>query len=315
MNPPKLTEQQKVRLKRLEPALKEAALVGDLERAKSLVVDIQNILRPTGHETRLMQSKNRLYETSMNVDQLEFAIQGFIGIRQKTHRRTRVHLEATTLLAICYLRKSEIDNAEPLISEVLRNDKVISSAKRRAEFRKLVIERFDEEGTLFALRSESKESMDEDEIQNEAGIIVATRGEDEIYKTIGLSIPDYAINILFRIDDFSKKQLPSAERKKLPSPQEEMNREKVGKTIFSSVKRVLYNSLCDPKSEIYQTWFNNGMTAVLNKKYVTTAVIAALSGLGIGIKALAISVVALIIKFGIEVYCERFKPQNLMELR
>ncbi len=94
-----------------------------------------------------------------------------------------------------------------------------------------------------------------------------------------------------------------------------MNREKVGKTVFSSVKRVLYNSLCDPKSDIYQTWFTNGMKAVLDKKYISAAVIAALSGLGIGIRALAISVVALIIKFGIEVYCEKFKPQNLMELR
>ncbi len=204
MNPPKLTEQQKERLKRLEPALKAAALVGDLERAKSLVVDIQNVLRPTGHETRLMQSKNRLYETAMNAGQLDFAIQGFVGIRLKTHKRTRVHLEATTLLAICYLRKSQIDNAEPLISEVLKNDKVISSAKRRAEFRKLVIQRFDEEGTLFALKSESREHMDEDEIEKEAGLIVATKGEDEIYKALGLSVPDYAINILFRIDDFQR---------------------------------------------------------------------------------------------------------------
>ncbi|PTB97204.1 hypothetical protein C9994_03910 [Marivirga lumbricoides] len=315
MNPPKLTNQQKERLKRLEPALKEAALAGDLERAKSLVIDIQNVLRPTGHETRLMQSKNRLYETAMNSGQLDFAIQGFIGVKQKTHKQTRVNLEATTLLAICYLRKSDIDNAEPLISEVLKNDKVISSTKRREEFRKLVIERFDEEGTLFALKSENKETLDEDEVQNEAGLIVATRGEDEIFKALGLSIPDYAVNILFRIDDFSKKQLPSAERKKLPSPQEEINREKVGRTIFASVKRVLYNSLCDSKSEIYQTWFNNGMKVVLDKKYVSTAVITALGGLGIGIKALAISVVALIIKFGIEVYCERFKPKNLMELR
>jgi hypothetical protein len=37
--------------------------------------------------------------------------------------------------------------------------------------------------------------------------------------------------------------------------------------------------------------------------------------LGIGIKALAVSAVALIMKFGIEIYCERFKPDFIVEAR
>jgi hypothetical protein len=45
------------------------------------------------------------------------------------------------------------------------------------------------------------------------------------------------------------------------------------------------------------------------------AVAAALVHMGIGIKALAVSAVALIMKFGIEVYCDRFRPEFIMEVR
>ena len=62
MKPPKLTEKQKERLRILEPKLKLAISERDYNTAKSLVVDLQSLLRPTGHITRLLQSKNRFYE-------------------------------------------------------------------------------------------------------------------------------------------------------------------------------------------------------------------------------------------------------------
>ncbi len=39
------------------------------------------------------------------------------------------------------------------------------------------------------------------------------------------------------------------------------------------------------------------------------------TGLGIGIKMLTASVIALVMKFGLEVYCEKYKPTDLMALR
>ena len=86
-------------------------------------------------------------------------------------------------------------------------------------------------------------------------------------------------------------------------------------SLFGSIKRTLYKSLCDPESDIYKAWFSGGLKLLLNKAYITTSVISTMSGLGIGIKAIAASVVALIIKFGIEVYCEHYKPDGIMELR
>ncbi|MCB2180813.1 MAG: hypothetical protein KQH63_02165 [Desulfobulbaceae bacterium] len=53
----------------------------------------------------------------------------------------------------------------------------------------------------------------------------------------------------------------------------------------------------------------------MDKKYLGTAITAAMTGLNIGIKALAVSAIALVIKMGIETYCEVFRPKSLMIAR
>jgi len=73
--------------------------------------------------------------------------------------------------------------------------------------------------------------------------------------------------------------------------------------------------LCDPESDIYKAWFSSGLNFVLEKRYLGAAIAAAFLNIGVGIKALAVSATALVMKFGIEVYCERFKPDLLMENR
>lgn len=54
------------------------------------------------------------------------------------------------------------------------------------------------------------------------------------------------------------------------------------------------------------------MGLVLNRFYIGSAVTTALADLGIGLKAVAVPIIALIIKFGIEVYCDRYKPIGVM---
>ncbi|MET0081125.1 MAG: hypothetical protein ABW119_21945, partial [Candidatus Thiodiazotropha lotti] len=82
MGTPKLTDDQKKKLAILEPMLREAADSHDLEKAKEITARIQSVLRPTGHETRLMQTKNRLFEVAMESGNLGMAISGFLGVRQ-----------------------------------------------------------------------------------------------------------------------------------------------------------------------------------------------------------------------------------------
>lgn len=81
------------------------------------------------------------------------------------------------------------------------------------------------------------------------------------------------------------------------------------------MKRVLWRSLCDPENDIYKAWFEKGMGIVLSKKYIAIALVASLSGSGLGYKALAVSTTALAMKFGIEVFCERFQPEGIMDTR
>ncbi|WP_036158719.1 hypothetical protein [Maribacter forsetii] len=315
MRPPKLTDKQKDRLRILEPKLKIAIADRDFETAKRLVVDLQTVLRKTGHLTRLLQSKNRLYELALELDELEFAIRGLEGNRKLVSDRTRLYLEATALLAICYLRKEEIEKAKPLIKEVLHNDSVIKSERTRSKFRKEIIDRFNEETALYSLKNKEEEQFTEEELEKEIVKLVTRKTESEIYLSLGRSVPQHTKYLLFQVHEFSTKQLPSAERLALPSPEEKIKDKEVGKTVFQSVKRVLYNSLCDPKSEIYQVWFKNGMGMVLSKNYIRSAVIACLASLGIGIKMISATIIALIMKFGLEVYCEKYKPADLMELR
>jgi hypothetical protein len=310
--PPNLTEAQKKRLMRLEPALREAAKKGDYNTAMIITSDIQNILRPTGHETRLMQAKNWLFESAMESGEIDIAKIGFIGVRKKTKNTTRVYLEATALLAICHLRSNEIEKAEPLMAEVIKHEYCIKSEKRRREFKLNIIRRFEEEGTLASFKGKYNEIFDAEELQNDAGKLILTENEDQIYTILGKHTPPETKCLILRIEQFSRNQLTAVDIKLLPDPRVRINDEEVGRTVFSSIKRVLWKSLCDPKSEIYKTWFNHGMKIVLNKYYIGATVTSVLADLGIGMRAVAVPIIALIIKFGIEVYCDRCKPIGVM---
>lgn len=54
---------------------------------------------------------------------------------------------------------------------------------------------------------------------------------------------------------------------------------------------------------------------VIDKKYITTAIAVALTGSGIGIMALVISAAALVLRFGLDIYCDRYKPSGITEFR
>jgi hypothetical protein len=312
--PPRLTLQQKHRLHVLEPALREAARRGDYETAKGSAVAIQELLRPTGHESRLMQAKNWLFEAAMGAGHLQMAESGFVGIRKKTSGTSRLYLEATALLAICYLRQKKLSEAEPLIAQVLKSRNIRSESGRR-RFLRHIVGRFEEEGLLGALRSAGTEPLDVDEIQELAASLVQTKNEDEILFEMGAALPAEVIAFLLKVDAMAKRGLTAKEILYLPGESQILERSELGRTTFRSFKRVLWRSLCDPTSEVYKAWFSQGLACVLDRKYYAIAVSAMLVDLGIGIKALAVSATALVIKFGLEVYCDRFKPDFVMDGR
>jgi hypothetical protein len=314
MGPPRLTPEQLQKLHVLEPSLRAATVKGDYESARDYALQIQDILRATGHETRLMQSKIWLFEAAMEAGHMDVAVPGFVGVRKKTSEGSRVHLEATALLAICYLRQKKLAEAEPLVAEVLRSRNIRSESRRRHFVRRMVC-RFEEEGLLAALTGHRQEQLNAGEIQDLAAALVRTKNEDEILFELGGSLPPESITFLLKVDSMAKRGLTKKEVLYLPGEAQIMEKAELGRTAFRSFKRVLWNSLCDPESDIYKAWFSHGLNYVLERKYLGLAVAAALLNLGIGIKALAISAVALVMKFGIEVYCDRFKPDFVMDAR
>jgi len=313
--PPALTEAQKRRLARLEPRLRNAARIGDFAAAKALAAELQGVLRPTGHHMRLFQSKNWLFEAALEAGEITFARQGFEGIRSAVRPATRLYLEATALLAVSYLRSGDIETAKPHMAEVLANTEVIQSDFQRRAFKRRLIDRFDEEAVLASLRDCGTDYLVPDIIEMEAGQLIQAKTEDEMFLSLGELTPEHSVDILLRIEEFGLKQLPEGDLKYLPGPKVRTERRDVGKIVFASFKRTLWRSLCDPASDIYNAWFHQGMGVVLDRKYIGAAVVAVFSGFGIGLKALAVSATALLIKFGLEIFCEVYKPEALMESR
>jgi len=311
---PPLTELQKRRLSALEPALKAAVYAADYPRAQEFAADIQSILRATGHETRLMQSKNWLFEAALNAGEVHTAEAGFRGIRGKTSKTTRVHLEATALLAVCLLRQKRILDVEPLIQEVPIS-KSIKNPVRRRHFIESVTLRYRLESYISGIRDHGHEILDPDVIDREAINAVQTRSDDELYLQIATALPREVIEFVYRVDRVSRERLTMVEVLYLPSPAAIERKVEQGKSFFTSLKLVIWKSLCDPQSEIYKAWYTNGMAQVLSKKYYAAVVAAALVDLGFAAKAAAVPVTALLMKMGLEIYCERFKPGEILDGR
>lgn len=310
-----LSDKQKERLKILEPKLNKAIQNQNLEAAKNIVLDIQSLLRPTNHIVRLIQSKNKLYELAIELNKSDFALNGLLSNEKVLNENTRIYLETISLIAICYLRQKEIQQAQIYIRKVLQNHSVIKTKRTREIFHSEIINRFNEEVAMATLTTNEKAYLDEDEVEREAIRIIQTLSEDEIFSNIGQISPKTTKDLIYLIHDFSTKQLPSAERLGLPSPDQMIKDKEVGITVFESVKRVVYNSLCNPESEIYKTWYNNGMQMVLSKGYIKSAVISCIVNIGFGLSMIASSIIALIMKFGIEVYCTKYKPIYISEIR
>ncbi len=310
-----LSEKQKQQLSKLEPELRRASARRDFHACEQITASIQRLLRPTGHETRLMQSKNWLFETAMEVGKLDYAIRGFIGVRQKVSKTTRLYLEATALLAICYLRKRDLDGARPYMIAALRCEKNIRSENKRSEFKVNLAKRFDEEALLVSLSSNEEFSLDIDEIQNDAANLIRTKHEDEILEMLGSNVPDTAMDFIQKVNSESQNLLTYEEKLKLPSPTSFYQKKKLGKGVLSAFQTVIWQSLCDKNSDVYKMWFTNGLQAVLDKKYLTGAIVSTLVGLKIGVYAIAVYLTSLLVKIGIETFCHVYESRNLMAMR
>ncbi len=315
MSPPPLTDEQKRQLSLLEPSLRIASARKDFKECELLIAYIQNILKPTGHDTRLMKSKNWLFETAMETGKLDYAINGFMEVRRKVSSSTRLYLEATSLLAISHLRKKDLTAARPFMIEALHCEKNIKSEINRSEFRIVLAKRFDQEALLASIVTDVNEEMNLDKIQDDAAKLIQTKHEDEILEMLGENVPQGALEFIEKVHATSKNLLTYEEKLRLPSPATFQQKKTLGKGLLAAFQSVIWDALCDKESEIYKMWFTNGLQAVLDKKYLTGAIVGALANLKIGVYAIAVYLTSLLIKIGIEVFCRIYQPNTLMGLR
>lgn len=309
----KLSEQELRRVRQLEAKLRLAARRGTVDEAKRITADLQPILRNAGQETRLQKAKAWLFEAALEAGELGFAMTGFTGIRTKTRKTTRIYLEATALLAVCHLRLGELEAAKPLMAEAYARVRNIKSPRRRRQFYRRLADRFEEEWAVSILSTDSvNEDLDPVSVQESAGVLVATTTEQDIYLRLGEYLPKHKVDLLLEVYQFSHKQLPSAERALLPSPEAKRRRREVGNTLFRATRRAIWKALCDPESDTYKMWFNQGLMVAMDKKVVGASVVFALTGLGLGSSALAIPITAIVIKLGVDVVCEAWSADGLM---
>jgi len=306
-----LSKEQKEKLALWEPQLRLCVKTADLEKAKKITAKIQLLLRPSGHETRILQAKNWLYESAMEANSLTFAKMGFEGTIQKSSLRTRLNLEATSLLAICYLREKNIDRARNLIISAVENINSIKSDERREQFQKRLIERLEEESIIAGLTDKDAELLDLEAVDKEVVKLVMSKSENQIYLEMGKAVPQKSIDLLSEVRETYALRLTAPDRKFLPPPLTEEKKEELGKRANSALKRVAWRALCSPESEIYKAW-SQGLSVVYDKKYIAGAIVASFNSFSISAVMIAASAAALAIKFGAEVFCETFSPSSMM---
>jgi hypothetical protein len=309
--PPPLTNKQREQLSSLEPALKACVRTADIVAARKIAAQIQILLRATGHETRLLQAKNWLYECAMEAGEIQFAIAGFSGTRQLASPRTRLYFEATVLLGICYLRRRNLLEAEVIIGEAFRKINNITSDRRRRQFHERLVTRLEEESILAGIASSEGTRLNIEEIDREAVKLVRTKSDDELLEILARQLPDKSILLLETVRNFSEKRLPAPDRKFLPKAVTREHPIALGMRATAALKRVAWKSVCDPQSEIYQAW-SQGLSVVYDKKYLTAAIVASFAAWQITTTMIVATVVAIIIKFGAAVFCETFAPQSIM---
>lgn len=307
----KLSVKQLEALRPLERELTAAVRAGSPERAIEIATKIQALFPNDRRHHRLLRAKLWAFEACLDANRLQYAQNGFVGVRKLAGNTTRLYLEASSLLAICYLRDRKIPEAKKIIREVVAKINNITSDRTRRQFQRRLIERIEEECIFTDLIGAGNEVLDVKEIEAKAILLVQRSSDDEIYKLIGNSLPTSSIQLLQDVRAYSIKQLPPPDRKLLPPPKKAEEPRKIGKTTFALLRRVAWRTLCAEDSSVYKLW-SKRVPKVFNEGYLSASIVTALSDLRIGVPLIASGLVALVMRYTAEEFCEISKPKGVM---
>ena len=310
----KLSAEELAVLRPLEKELITAVRTGAVERAIELATQIQGLFVDDRRHHRLLRAKLWAFEACLDANRLQYAQSGFLGVRKLAGPSTRLYLEASSLLAICYLRNKEVNEAKEIVREVVERINNIKSDRTRRQFQKRLIERIEEECIFTDLMNTQSGSLDPKEIEEKAILLVQHNSDNDIYRLIGNSVPSSGIALLRDVRAYSIEQIPLPDRKLLPPPEKAEEPRKIGKTTFAVLRRATWRTLCSEDSPVYKLW-SRRVPKVFNQGYFTAAIVTALGDHGIGIPLIASGIVALTMKYSAEEFCEISKPKGIMMYR
>ncbi|MCI5195405.1 MAG: hypothetical protein D3919_04090 [Candidatus Electrothrix sp. AW5] len=306
----KLPEDTLVKLRELEPKLIAASKYGKFAESKSLMTEIQRLFLSDRDHHRLLQAKNWYFQAALEDNQIDYAKRGFESIRIRANSNTRIYLEATTLLGICFLRKREIEKAKEYIRETILNINNIKSDNRRTQLQKRIIERIEFECILGQLQEQSPQAMKPAEIQRKAIELLNSKSDQEIFGMIGNSLPQSSLELTHHIKDYSVKLLPVGDQKLL-APPKTLSIIEFGRKVVETVKRAGWRAICDEKSELYHLW-QKQVPEFFNKGYFASAIAVTCAKFSIGASVLAIGVTAILMKYTATEFCSKYKPIDIM---
>lgn len=298
-------------LKKLENKLHAEVSSGHSELAIELATEIQVLFAPDRRHHRLLQAKLWAFESCLDDNRLGYAETGFIGIRKIANENTRLHLEATALLAVCFLRQKKPVKAKPLIREVIQRANNIRSDHRRHQFQKRFVTRIEEECILSELIGTVDGVLDPKAIHEKAVLLLQQNNESELTKLIGNLIPSSGVLLLRDVRNYSILQLPAPDRKLLPPPKESEKPKNIGIRATAVLRRIAWRAICDQESTIYKAW-SKKIPKVYNDAYFASALVATFSNWKIGIPLLISGIVAIVMKYSAHEFCMWARPKGLM---
>ena len=307
----KLSEAQLTTLRKFEAELKQAVSSAEPDTAIEAAAKIQGLFEFDRSHHHLLRAKLWAFEACVDANRLPYAERGLIGVRRLASSNTRLALEAGALLAVVLLRQKKTQEAKKIVKDVIENINNISSGRTRHQFQKRFINRIEEECILAELIGTAEGSMNMEEIQAKAVLLIQRNSDDEILRLIGNSIPVASINLLTDVRSYSILQLPAPDRKLLPPPEKAQEPKSVGKTTFTVLKRIAWKTFCKSDSPIYKMW-SKKIPEVFNQGYFSAAILSTFGDFKIGLPLVASGLAALVMKYSAEEFCSLAKPKGLM---
>lgn len=307
----KLHDHQKNALAPLEKKLKKAVAEAEPDIALETASRIQELFPGDRRHPRLLRAKLWAYEACVDANRLAYAEAGLIGVRKLSNSKTRLHLEASGLLAVVLLRQKKVIGAKELIRGVIENINNIASDRTRHQFQKHFVQRIEEECILAELIDSGNGPLDLQEIESKAILLLRRNSNEEIFKLIGNSVPSAGIKLLADVRTYSLQQLPAPDRLLLPPPEKVEEPTHIGRTVFALLKRIAWKTFCKPSSPVYKLW-SKRVPKVFSDGYFAAAVVSALSDFRIGVPLIASGLAALAMKYTAEEFCALAKPKGFM---